>query len=423
MTAEKLAYKGGPKSITLPFPPHPVVGVEERVAVDRVFARNQFSQFIASAGKNFLGGIEVQEFEKTVSKSVECEYGVAYNSWTSGLHAAVAACGVQAGDGVFVTPYTFTSSATCALMNNCAPIFVDVDPKTCLITPETLQNAINQHPDVKVLVVVHLFGLPADMDPIMEICQKHEIRVIEDAAQAPGSTYKGRQIGSIGDCGGFSFTESKSVMSGEGGVLVTNDNHIATRAQMVRNHGEAVTGLAENRTYNSEILGMGYRITELAAAIGTEQWKKLPLFNAERIRLNEEFKDFIRSKCDFIDFQEAPYNCQHVYYVTPMLFNADKAGIPRDTFADAVTAEGLNVFKGYVKPLYMQDLYQNRNHHALRELRPDVSYSPGICPNAEKLYKDKLFFIMSLRPIMNDDLFGQIKGAFSKVIDNIDQLR
>lgn len=419
---QQLAFKGGPKAVTEEFPAHPVVGKEEKEAIDRVFHSNQFSQFIASAGKNFLGGPEVRAFETTVSSSVDCKHGVAYNSWTSGLHAAVAACGAKFGGGVFCTPYSFTSSATCALMNNCAPIFVDVDPVTCNISPESLKEAIKKYPRVKILVLVHLFGLPADLDPIMQICRDNGIKVIEDAAQAPGATYKGHKIGSIGDCGGFSFTQSKTIMCGEGGMLVTNDDHIATRAQMVRNHGEAVAGLANNRTYNSEILGMGYRITEMAAAIGTEQWKKLSKFNLYRINLNETFKSFIRSKCDFIDFQEASYDCQHVYYVTPMLFNADKAGVSRDTFVKAVAAEGVPLFQGYVKPLYLQDLYQDRNHYVL-QIRSDIDYSKGICPNAEMLHYEKVFFMMSLRPWLNQSLIDQIFEAFDKVISNIDQLR
>lgn len=421
-----LAIKGGKPTVTRSFPDHPVVGTEERAAVDRVFERNQFSQFIASAGKNFLGGKEVQGFENIVARSSDCKYGIAYNSWTSGLHAAVSACGIRPFGAVFTTPYTFTSSATCALMNNAAPIFLDVDPQTCNIMPESLEAAIKKYPDVKILVLVHLFGLPADLDPIMSLCQEHGIKVIEDAAQAPGALYKGNKIGSIGDCGGFSFTESKAVMCGEGGVLVTNDDEISTRAQMVRNHGEAIAGLAENRTYNSEMLGMGYRITELAAAIGTEQWKKLDKFNECRIKLNEDFKAFIRESCDFIDFQEADYDCKHVYYTTAMLFDSEKAGVDRNTFADAVTAEGVPLFKGYVKPLYLQDLYQNRNHIVLRQ-RTDINYSKGICPNAEKLHEEKLFFTMHLRPPMpwgeHQILFDQIKQSFKKVIDNLGQLR
>lgn len=419
-----LAIKGGQPTVTAKFPPHPVVGQEERDAVDRVFNRNQFSQFIAGAGKNFLGGLEVQAFEQIVASSVDCKHGIAYNSWTSGLHAAVAACGAQPMGAVFTTPYTFTSSATCALMNNMAPIFVDVDPKTCNISPAALEAAIKKYPDVKILVLVHLFGLPADLDPIMKICRENGVKVIEDAAQAPGATYKGRKIGSIGDCGGFSFTESKVIMCGEGGVLVTNDDVISTRAQMVRNHGEAVAGLAENRTYNSEMLGMGYRITELAASIGTEQWKKLDQFNQCRIDLNNDFKQFIRDNCDFIDFQEADYDCKHVYYTTAMLFDSAKAGVTRDAFADAVIAEGVPLFKGYAKPLYMQDLYQNRNHFVLRQ-RTDIDYSPGICPNAEKLHFEKLFFTMHLRAPMqtSDEIFIQIKQAFKKVFDNLDQLK
>ena len=130
MTKVRLACEGGPKAVKLEYPPHPVVGPEERQAVMRVFKNKQFSQFIASDGKNFLGGPEVKAFESMVASGSECEYGVAYNSWTSGLHAAVAACEPKFGDGVFCTPYSFTSSATCAQMNNFAPIFEDVDPQT-----------------------------------------------------------------------------------------------------------------------------------------------------------------------------------------------------------------------------------------------------------------------------------------------------
>jgi dTDP-4-amino-4,6-dideoxygalactose transaminase len=420
----KLAINGGPKTITTSLPPHPVVGEEERAAVDRVFDRNQFSQFIASAGKNFLGGLEVQGFEQAVAESSNCKYGVAYNSWTSGLHAAVAACNVKFGDAVFCTPYSFTSSATCALMNNCVPVFVDVDPVTCNISPQTLTEAIKRNNYIKVLVLVHLFGLPADMDGIMKICRERGIKVIEDCAQAPGAKFGGRPVGSIGDCGGFSFTQSKTVMCGEGGVLVTNDEEIATRAQMVRNHGEAIEGLANNRTYNSEILGMGYRITEIAAAIGTVQWGRLDAFNACRNELNEDFKAFISELCDFIDFQDGDYDHERVYYVTPMLFNQEKAGIHRDKFADAIAAEGVPIFKGCTRPLYMQTLYQEKNHHALR-WRTDIDYHKGLCPNTEELYENKVFYMMSLRPPMTLDspIYQQIKDTVKKVVDNLDELK
>jgi perosamine synthetase len=413
-----LALHGGSKAVTLEYPPHPVVGDEEFEAVKRVFNRNQFSQFIASAGRNFLGGEEVRAFEEEVALSSGCKYGVAYNSWTSGLHAAVGACGVKFGDLVLCTPYSFTSSASCALMNNCAPVFVDVDPDTCNISAETLERALRKHPEAKVLVLVHLFGLPADMDDIMAICNKRGIKVIEDAAQAPGAEYKGRKIGSMGVCGGFSFTQSKCIMSGEGGVLVTSDPQVVKLAQMIRNHGEVIE---EDRTYNAEILGMGYRMTEIAAAIGREQWKKLEEFNDERIWYNTAFQECIKAKCDFITFPTPSYDCKNVYYVAPMFFDAEKAGVSRDQFADAVTAEGVPLFKGYVKPLYLQSLYQNRSHHVLRQ-RFDVNYQKGICPNAEKLHEKRLFFTMILRPTMIPALFNQVLTAFDKVIDNLKEI-
>lgn len=417
-----LAIKGGDPSVTLPFPEHPVVGKEEREAVDRVFDRNQFSQFIASAGKAFLGGEEVQAFEQEVAAKAGCKYGVAYNSWTSGLHAAVASAhkyNQPLGSVVLTTPYTFTSSATCALMNNQIPGFVDVDPQTCNITAETLEQALKRFSPVpKTLVLVHLFGLPADIDSILEVCNKHDIAVIEDAAQAPGAEYKESPIGSMGLMGGFSFTQSKAVMSGEGGILVTNNDRVVKAARMVRNHGEAVTD--GDRTYNAEVLGMGYRMTELAAAIGRAQWSKLDHVNNIRIDLNERFKTRIGDMCDFISFQKVGKDMRHVYYTTTMFFDSKRAGVHRDVFCDALIAEGVPIFKGYVKPLYLQTLYQSRQHTALSFAKP--KYEKGSCPTAEKLWKDDLFFMMCLRPPMGDDLFEQIISAYKKVIDNIGSL-
>lgn len=411
-----LAIHGGTPAVTLKYPPHPVIGNEEKVAVAKVFERNQFSEFIASKGKNFLGGTEIRAFEELVARDTKCKYGVAYNSWTSGLHAAVAACGTKSFDKVLVTPYSFTSSATCALMNNCTPIFVDVDDTTCMISPETLNAAVKQYPDAKVLVLVHLFGMPADIDPIISICEEHDIKIIEDCAQAPGAIYKGEAVGGIGHCGGFSFTQSKCISSGEGGMLVTNDSHIASIARMVRNHGEA-TEYGKDRTYDSQFLGMGYRMTEISAAIGRQQWLKLDEFNKCRTDLNKNFKEFILNSCDFIKFQDAPYDHKHVYYVTPMLFDNQKAGVSRAKFAAALKAEGVNIMEGYIKPLYKQSLYQNRAHLALQNI--NIDYSDGICPNAEDLHYNKFMMMMDLRPPMGDDLLGQIKEAFSKVIDNV----
>jgi len=412
-----LAILGGEPAIKSQWPLHPVVGSDEFDAVKRVFDRNQFSEFIASAGDNFFGGIEIHGLEASVANYARCDHGVAYNSWTSGLHAAVAAIGASYNDKILVSPYSFTSSATCALMNNCLPIFVDVDPQTCNISIKSLEEAIIRYPDAKAVVVVHLFGMPADMDSILALCSKHNIAVIEDCAQAPGAEYKGQKVGSLGACGGFSFTQSKTVMCGEGGVLVTNDESIATVAKMMRNHGEVIDSTSK-RTYNSQILGMGYRMTEIDAAIGKVQWGKLDKFNQYRIEVNCEFKDFIGNACDFISFQDAPYHHKHVYYATPMLFDENKAGISRERFIEMLTAEGIKIYGGYVRPLYLQNLYQHRTHHILANNRY-VDYSKGICPNAENLHYKKFMAMFDLRPYMAHSLLQEIKVGFQKVIDYI----
>jgi len=254
----------------------------------------------------------------------------------------------------------------------------------------------------------------------METCREHDIAVIEDCAQAPRARYGGRFAGSIGDCGGFSFTQSKCVMSGEGGILVTNNSDIAHTAQMIRNHGEA-TEYGKSRSYDSEFLGMGYRMTEIAAAIGSEQWKKLDHLNHHRIRLNSMFIEYIKEECGFIEFQDASYDHKHVYYVTPMLYNEQLAGVPRSVFAAAVRAEGVNIMEGYIKPLYLQSIYQNRAHIAL-DTTLGISYDKGICPNAEELHGNRFMMLMDLRYPLDDEMLEQIKHAFHKVINNMGSL-
>jgi dTDP-4-amino-4,6-dideoxygalactose transaminase len=248
------------------------MGTEEHDAVHRVLNSDVLSAFIGSAGKFFNGGTHVREFESSWTARYGFKHGISINSWTTGLVTAIGACGIEPGDEVICPPYTMSASATCALFYGGIPVFADIDPETCCIDAAAIERCIT--PRTKAIMVVHLFGHPADMDGIMSVAQKYNLKVIEDAAQAPGVFYKGRPVGAIGDVGGFSLNFHKHIHTGEGGMLVTNNDRMAHRCQMIRNHGEnAMEGMDSDDMANC--IGSNYRLTELQSAIGTAQLAKL----------------------------------------------------------------------------------------------------------------------------------------------------
>lgn len=413
-----LAINGGKSVRKEPFPSHPVIGEEEKKAVIDVLNNGRLSCFTAT-GATFLGGKKVKEFEKIVADYHKVKYAVSFNSATSALHAAVVACNVQPGEEMLTTSYTFTSSATCALMNNAVPVFVDVKRDSYNIDPEQIEKKIS--PLTKAINVVHLFGQPAEMDKIMKIARKHNLKVIEDCAQAPGAVYKNRVVGSIGDCGVLSFTENKNITCGEGGMLITDDEEIAETARLVRNHGEAVIE-GQKRTYNSTILGWNYRLTEVDAAIGIEQFKKLDKLNDQRIKLCNHLKNKLKH-IEGLKPQEVLKNTKHVYYVLAFIYDEEKMGIPRDLFVKALNAEGIPFGAGYVRPLYLTSIYHKNKPFIYQCYKGNASYEEGTCPVAEQLYKKYLILTMMCRPPATIGDIDGIANAINKIIDNKNELK
>ncbi len=415
---KKLALFGGKKIREAPFPKHPIITNEEKNAVLEVLESGNLSTFIASPGEQFLGGKKIKEFERKFADYLGVKYAIAFNSATSALHAAVVAIGVNPGEEVIVPPYTFTSTATSVLMHNAIPVFSDVKNDIYCLDPNKLGNVVT--PLTRAVIPVHLFGHPCDMDEITQFAQKHNLKVIEDCAQAPGAKYKGRNVGTIGDCGIFSFQETKNMMTGEGGMLVTDDDDITKIAQMVRNHGEVLLLTQKERTYRSEILGWGYRMTEMEAAIGIVQLSKLDKMNEERIKLCQYLTDKIKT---LNGFEHITYDfVKHVYYVYSFSYDQNKVGISRDKFCEAVRAEGIPMFGGYVKPLYLNPLYMERRAFAFKNYSGNVKYEKGICPVTESLHEEKLIMTPVCRPPATLEDIDDIFEAITKVIDNKDEL-
>ena len=413
-----LAIRGGKKVRTKLYPKHPMIGDEEKKQIMEVLDSGNLSTFRASPGEHFLGGRKIREFEEKFSKKIGAKYGVTFNSASSALHAGVVAIGVNPGDEVIVPPYTFTSTATSALMHNAIPVFSDVKKDIYCLDPKKLKKTLS--PLTKAIIPVHLFGHACDMDEIMEFAQKHNLRVIEDCAQAPGGSYKNKNVGTIGDCGVFSFQETKNIMTAEGGMLVTNDEEIANVARMMRNHGEMVFPSLKQRTYKSEFLGWGYRMTELEAALGVAQVSKMEYLNDERIKLCS----FLAKEINKIDgLKHTKYDfVKHVYYAFAFSYDEKKVGIPRDLFCESLRAEGIPFSAGYVKPLYLNPLYAEKKAFAFKHYTGNAKYEKGICPVAEELYEKILVGTEIVRPPATINDIEDIVIAIHKIIENKKEL-
>jgi len=414
----KLAIKGGPKIRTNSFPKHPIIGNEEKNQVMEVLESGNISTFIASPGENFLGGKKIREFEQNFSEKFDRKFAVAFNSASSALHAAVVSVGVKPGEEVIVPPTTFTSTATSVLMHNAIPVFCDVKPDIFCIDPEQIENHIT--PLTKAITPVHLYGHSCDIDKIMEIAHKHNLRIIEDCAQAPGAEYKNKLLGTFGDCAIFSFQESKNIMTGEGGMLITNDEEIANTARMVRNHGEVVLPNMDSRTYRTEFLGWGYRMTELEAALGIAQLSKLEKLNNERIKLGKFLAEQI-NKIDGLNHTKYDF-VKHVYWMFGFTFDEKIIGISRNKFCAALKAEGIPCFPGYVEPLYLNPIYLEKRAFAFKHYTGTAKYEKGMCPVAESLHEKSLINTLICRPPATQDDMMDVVNAIQKIIENKHEL-
>ncbi len=422
----KLALLGGQKTRTKPFPKHPVLGETEKKNVLEVLGTGVLSGFVAKAGENFLGGPKVKELERLFKDYFSVKHAVAVNSATAGLHAALAACDLEPGDEVIVPPYTMSASASAVLMTNAVPRFVDIRDDIFCLDPALLQKAITSR--TKAVVVVHLFGHPAPMDEILAVARRHHLKVVEDCAQAPGAKYKGKYVGTLGDLGVFSFNQHKAVTTGEGGVVVTNQEKLALKVQLVRNHGEAVVEeMGVEDIVNT--LGWNYRMTELEAAVGIPQFKKLDRLIKHRQELAEALSKGLRAFKGLTLPVTLP-GSTHAYFLYAIKYDEKAVGIKRETFVKALQAEGIPFAQGYVKPLYLAPLYRAQvcygKHGWPFSAIPQVerpSYRKGICPVTERLHEKELIHTgLCYYPVALEDIKDAVR-AFHKIFDQIKELK
>lgn len=424
--SEKLALLGGEpvRRRPFPFPPFPIIDKREIKAAAAALEEGSLSGFVGAPGPNFYGGPRVKAFEKAFAKKHGVKFALAVNSATAALHCAVAAAGVGFGDEVIVTPWSFTASAVAPLMVNAIPVFADVDERTYCLDPRSVEKNITKY--TKAIIVVDLFGRPAPMTEILRLAGKHKLTVIEDAAQAPLASENGKLAGTRGDMGIFSFTASKQMTTSEGGMVITNDEKLAERVAMMRNHGE-VLGEVKTRQELTGILGYNYRLGEIEAAIGLVQFKKLPGFLRRR-RLAAAYLREKLSDIPFLEFPRQETGIEDSYFVYPVRFNQKKAGIHRDVFAKGLAAEGIPTTPGYVKPLYWNPVYQWKEFYGQSQFpfsahRRKVDYPRGLCPVAEKLHQDVVLATTWSHPKLIIKDLSEIVKAVRKISLHLRELR
>ena len=364
-----LAIDGGPKQIKKDFS-WPIFDEAEVNAVANVIASGKW-------GNPDCCGL-VEKFEKEFAAYCGSKYAVSCVNGSVSLRLALIACGVRPGDEVIVPPYTFIATASAVIECNCVPVFVDIHPETYNLDAAKIEAAITTR--TKVIIPVHFGGLACDMDAMMDIAQRYNLRVIEDAAHAHGAEYKGKKLGSIGDAGSFSFQSSKNLTAGEGGIVITNDANLYAMMNSLRNVGRIEGG----QWYDHHNPGCNYRITQMQAALLSEQLKRLEDQTNKRNE-NGLYLDRLFAHVEGITpLSRSVDITRHSYHIYIFKYNSSKfGGLPKEQFTEILAAEGVPCFKGYPQPLYKQPLFQNKNFmcYAIPE---DVDYSKTHCPAAEE---------------------------------------
>ncbi len=323
-------------------------------------------------------GPKVKKFEEDFAAYCGAEHAVAVSNGTTGLHLALLALGIERGDEVITTPFTFIASGTSILFVDAKPVFVDIDPKTFNLDTELIEAAITDR--TKAIMPIHLYGQSAEMGRIMEIAEKYDLAVLEDACQSHGAEYKGKKVGAIGDAGVFSFYPTKNMTTGEGGMITTNDREVADTLKLLRNHGQ------ESR-YSHVLRGFNFRLTDIGAAIGIEELKLLEGRSKKRISnakyLSEQLSDVV--EVPFI----APGN-RHVFHQYTIM--TDK----RDELIKSLQEHEVGHGIYYPKPLYA--------------FKPFENYDTTKLPVTEELIK-KVLSLPIHQDLTRDDLDTIVKAV------------
>ncbi len=350
-------------------------------------------------------GPRVAALEKKLCEVTGAKYAVAVSNGTAALHCACIAAGIGAGDEVITSPITFAASANCALYVGATPVFADIDPETYNIDPDSIEAHITDK--TKAVVAVAYTGQSVEYDRIQKICDKHGLILITDAAHAIGTKYNGQPVGSIGDMTCFSFHPVKTVTSGEGGAITTNDPELykklrlASQHGIVRNPDDLVHESDGAWYYEMQELGFNYRLTDIQSALLISQLDKLQKFSDRRKEIVNKYNEAFKDVPEIIVQKEIPESdtTRHLYVIQ---LDLDKLKCTRREFFDALSAENVQPQVHYV-PVYYFPFYEKKG------------YKKGLCPEAEKLYNGMMS--IPLYPLMTDSDVDDVITAVKKVVE------
>lgn len=355
----------------------PEIGIEEEEAVIRVLKSGNLAQ-----------GSEVAAFEAEFAEAVVngVEHCVAVNSGTSALHLMLLAAGIGAGDEVLVPSFTFAATANAVAMTGATPIFVDIDRDTFNMSPSAAEAAIT--PRTSAVMPVHLYGLPADMAAFVKLCQRHDLALFEDAAQAHMASVGGQRVGTFGHAAAFSFYPTKNMTSGEGGMVTTTDAQLARRVRLLRNQGQEVR-------YRNEIIGVNNRMTDLHAAIGRVQLRKLPDWTFKRREIAAYYQEGLMSH---VNVPQTPFGYEHVFHQYTIRVD----GAHRDTLVERLNSRGVGTGVYYPTPTHRLPAYSVETCLPETDLAAKEVMSLPVYPSLDR--KQLLSVVESLKSAISESV-------------------
>ena len=420
---DRLAVNGGPPVV----PKDKLIQWPILTQIDRALVKQVLDSGILAGAF----APHVKALQEEFADYLGVKYCIAVNSGTAALHMAVAAAGIGPGDEVITSAFSFLASATAPMHQGAIPVFVDIDPKTYNMDPKKIEEKISEN--TKAIIAVHIQGLPADMDEIRAIAEKHNLVLIEDAAQAAGAVYKGKKVGTLGDIAAFSLNQTKNFQAGEGGLFVTDNKEYWLRADMVRMFGEQVRE-KERRSYVAHTLGWNYRMPELTAAIARAQLKRLDEIN-ENARRNAAILEGALEEIEGVEPPFCPPDRTHIYHKYRVQLRPEALGIKeahtvfRDKVLLALQAEGVPAVLWQTFPLPANPLFQKKEGFgkgfpwSFPGAR-DIRYDPSEYPETVRLLNSSIVIGSERYPLFAQtaevvETWGE---AIRKVFRNLDEV-
>ncbi|MDC2978520.1 DegT/DnrJ/EryC1/StrS family aminotransferase [Pelagibacteraceae bacterium] len=417
---------GKNKTIKYKFKKINQIGKEEINTVNHVMRSGILSDFIASEGLKMFGGKKVLEFEKKICNFFNVKHAITFNSWTSGLIAAVGSLDVEPGDEIILSPWTMSATAMAILHWNCIPIFADIDIDTFCIDPESVIKNISKR--TKAIVAIDIFGHSSNIIELKKICKKYSLKLILDTAQAPGAKNAKKFAGTQGDIGGFSLNYHKHIHTGEGGIVVTNNSYYAKKIKFIRNHGESLVK-TNNYKFLSNMIGYNFRMGEIEAAIGIEQLKKLNKFVKKKQEIGKKLNEGLKNLHGLIIPTTKKFN-SHVYYLYPLKLDTKKIKVNKNILIKALEFEGVQGLISQYQNLHLLPIFQNKIAYGKKHFpwsivdkNRKINYKKGICPNAEFLNDKSFFAILLCLYDLNTKDINLIIKSFNKVWSNLKSLK